>query len=68
MELNKEQERERTIYQLVAVGCFFALIFVSWKYVELKHVYAKAETDKVYYCNEYNKAKASIEVFLDVEK
>ena len=58
MELNKSQERERTMYQLIAIGCFFAFIFIGWKYRELRGDYAKAETDKVWYCNEHKKIKA----------
>lgn len=59
--MDKERERERTIYQLVAIGCFFALIFVGHKYIELRHAYQKAETNKVDYCKKYHKLKCVIE-------
>jgi hypothetical protein len=61
------QERERNIYQLVAIGCFIAFIVIGWKYTNLRVAYKKAEADKVHYCKEYQKAKCSIEVFLDKE-
>jgi hypothetical protein len=61
------KEMERNTYQLVAIVCFFAFIFIGHKYNNLRLAYQKAETDKVYYCKEYHKAKCSIEMFLDAE-
>ena len=60
-------ERERNLYQLIAIGCFFAFIFIGYKYTNLRTAYQKAETEKVHYCKEYHKAKCSIEKFLDKE-
>jgi hypothetical protein len=61
------QERERNIYQLVAIGCFFAFLFVGYKYSNLRSAYTQAEKDKVHYCKEYYKAIGSIETFLDAD-
>ena len=60
METNKDNERERNIYQLVAIGCFFAFILISWKYTELKKAYKTAEAHKVHYCKEYNDLKCQL--------
>jgi len=54
-------EKEKNIYQLVAIGCFFAFIFIGYKYSKLREVYHTAESDKVYYCKEYHKLKCEIE-------
>lgn len=60
-------EKERSLYQLIAIGCLFAFLFIGYKYNNLKAAYQKAEQEKVYYCDEYHRAKCSIETFLDNE-
>jgi hypothetical protein len=55
------KEQERSMYQIIAVLCFITCMFVTKKYVNLKHAYGKAESEKVYYCKEYNKLKCKIE-------
>lgn len=59
--------KETKVYQLAAILCFIAFIFTGQKYISLRKAYQKAESDKVYYCKEYHKAKCSIEQFLDKE-
>lgn len=51
------QESERNIYQLVAIFCLFAFIFVSNKYSNLRAAYQEAETKKVEFCEENKKLK-----------
>ena len=68
MELNKSQERERNIYQLVAIGCFFAFIFNGWKYVELRNEYSKAEKQKVSFCIENRDLCQKNSVLTEVNK
>jgi len=53
-----EKESERNIYQLSAVFCLFALIFVGNKYSNLRFAYQKAETEKIEFCKENEKLKS----------
>ena len=52
MALNKEEEMERNIYQLVAIGCFFAFLFMGWKYHKLKEFSQEQTADKIRLCKE----------------
>ena len=60
-----KHEKETSLYQMIAVGCLFLFIVIGWKYIEIKKTYQKAETEKVYYCQEYYKAMCYIELFLE---
>ena len=53
-------EKERNIYQLIAIGCFVAFIAIGWKYKNLRIAYRDAETQKVEFCHQVGDLKCDL--------